>query len=103
MATNFSATITLYPIINTNSSITLDLEEKQLVDFSFTNSDRNDYYLPSWGVCSNGGSLTFKDDSGDILAYSMQGYLQKKAKRLTLVVAFTVQNVILIHTKNLII
>lgn len=55
----------------------LKIDRRNLISLDSNIVDRSDISLPSWGVISNRGSITFNDISGEVLDYAENGLLSE--------------------------
>lgn len=70
------------PVVITGIYVDIDIElnRRNLIDLETTIFDRSDYTLPSYGIISNTGNLTFNDTNGEIKDYAEQGLLTSDLK-----------------------
>lgn len=61
-------------------NIKVELNYRRLISLSFNEKKRADFDLPSWGIISNSGNLSFNDPYGEIIDYANKGLLRKRAK-----------------------
>lgn len=71
-----------YPLVISGiyAHISIDLDHRKITSIESSIMERGDNELPSWGIISNGGSLTFNDNNGEIIDYIEQNLLQSGSK-----------------------
>jgi hypothetical protein len=67
-----------FPLVITGIyvAITINIDKRNLISIERSVSDRAETNYPSWGVFSNGGSLSFNDKNGEIKDYAEKNFLQ---------------------------
>jgi hypothetical protein len=58
---------------------TIEINKRNMLSLEGTVMERGDNSLPSWGIISNGGSLSFKDVYGEVANYAESNLLQDGA------------------------
>lgn len=58
----------------------MEIGKHNILSLDVERLDRQDVYLPSWGVVSNGGIASFRDNGGKALAYIKIGMIKKGKK-----------------------
>lgn len=66
--------------INTTNAIEVDLDYSNLLSLERTVQDRSDLKLPSYGIISNKGNVSFMDSNGAIKMYADKLFLVKGQK-----------------------
>ena len=59
------------------TNITIEIDSRNLISLNNETFDRGDISLPTWGIISNGGSISFNDLDGEINDY-IEAHLLKK-------------------------
>lgn len=67
-------------ITSISAGISIDIDHRKILSLDFSNNERADFTMPSWGVYSNSGKLSFVDYDGNVLDLINGGLLKPNQK-----------------------
>lgn len=67
-----------YPLVvqGIYAELNINIDNKNLLSLNAKHTDRSDITLPSWGIISNSGDISFVDTEGQIKVYAENGVLK---------------------------